>query len=283
MQETKNTLVNNAEILFLLKKKEAEVTELLKIKKKYEYELSALNEKYIEKEYRLKRTEEEYLKLKNKLKEINLASGNNEELNFSSEIIKQKEEIRRLKEKIRENDKNAKELLDSETRKLFHRLLESERKFKVLSNSITPENNTKQELTEKNIEISQNLDNSVKKTNELEAELKNLKEDLLNVKHENDYLLEENTRLERKTASPNIIRIKNEIEYIYKITHENFLALEGLKSRKEISSIFLSFKTYSDPDVFNTLNATKDTVTQMKKLLIDINAEACEVSECNNQ
>ena len=282
MHGTQENFINSAEILFSLKKKEAEVTELLKIKKRYEYELETINEKYIEKEYRLKRLEDEHLKLKQKLKELSLASGNSEGLNLPSEILKQKSEIKYLKDKIRSNERESKDRYESETLRLSNLLAESERAYQSLRKTVSPANENMQKVMKTNVDLSEKLINLTEKIEPLEAKIRILEDELSSIKQENQYLIEENIRLEDHNIVPDAQRLKIEVEIILHRTYEISLAVNGLKSRMEMLPL-LSAKSETSDNIFTDINTIKGLLLKIKEVLIDIHTEAYGNELCTPQ
>lgn len=275
--------LNDTEILYSLKRKEAEVAELLKLKKKYEYEIETLREKYIEKDYRLKRTEEEYQKLKQKVKEMNSAYLNVSDSDVSGYILKLKEEIKILKEMNKKVQKDYKESLENETRRLSKLVIVAEKKNETLLKTLSPQSENIEQLLQKNAEISGHLTNSTRKIELLKTEIEKLQEEILMIKQENSYLIEENINFERKFNSSDINQLKIEADTIYKQSSDILLMIKGLKSQKDISQILVNKKIEIDNDFNKKMILIKKVLKDVKNLLIEIHTDMYREKICTPQ
>ena len=271
--------LNNTEILLSLKKKEAEVSDLLKIKKRYEYEIETLREKFIDRDYRAKRIEEDNVKLKQKIKEMNLAFGNKTGSDVYTEILNQKEEIKRLKELIKSNEKGYQQQLETETAKFNQLLADSEEKYSLL---LVHKNEVKVESLQNN-ELKDTIFSLQSQKNLLESRISALEEESLLLKQENNCLVEKNLLLEKKTTLPSIEKVHSEVNNLYKQANEVFLSIKGLTSKRDISCLFNFPKLEPEQDLFKTISVTKTLLQDTKNLLIEFTTENCGEEMCNPQ
>lgn len=278
-----NNYINSSEILFELKKKETEVSELLRSKKKYEVEFEVLREKYIEKEYRLKRTEEELSNLKEKLKQMYAACGGQEKLNLPAEILKCKEENKNLRSLLRNSKIEYEEKIDELNKKYELEIMQNQRKYNELVDSLSQKGQTNEEFLEKNIELSGKLTTTIDMIEKLKQENRSLKEGVKKYSDENSRLsVELDIQIKKKTP-PDLIRTKSELDIIHKQAQDIYTGLKGFKENHDITPMIMSVKLDPEDDLPKTIFAIKSIMSKIKHLMIESHTEMCSDEMCNPQ
>ncbi|CAG9310072.1 unnamed protein product [Blepharisma stoltei] len=299
---TENFLKKIADLQSEIKIKEAQIYDQLKNQRKLEIDLEAMKKRYKEKEYENRRILEDNHRLRARFKEIGTFNfGENNEINaemMEKEIIRRNEEIKRLQDQLKSQEKDFKTKLDGETRRLSKLVAEGDRKLielkKFIKNSTEPkeENNVDpqfltmlSELKEENKFLKQEL---AQKTIDpcMEDRIKELEEMQAVIIQENNRMKEE-LQSSLKDKGSGAYTISREINRISKDVHSLFEILNAFISGKEIPIRLLL--TVQEPDIPSLYQMDRDFQTirndlnEIRTMIADYHAEQTGNNMCNTQ
>lgn len=296
---SENFLKKIAEYQTDIRIKESQVLELTKIQRKLENDIDTVKKKYKEKEYENRRILEDNQKLRSRLKDMSgLQIGENKNLDIvEAEITRRNEEIKRLQDLLKNQEKDFKNKLDGETRRLSKLVSEGDRKLLELKKNIKyiqEPRDTQSNVNYDQIIAKLQADNENLKTelalkvvdNSLEERIKELEMMQILVIEENKKM-KEDLQYSLKSRGDGTQNISREINRISKEVHS---LLEILKSFLEGKDIPIrQLLSIQEPDIPSLYQVDRDfhniriDLNLIRTLIADYHAEQTGNNMCNTQ